>query len=334
MRPMRPPRLLLPFLLFFAARLLAQSPESLGKDLPFFQKQANTYGKWLDQAGLGQLLRVQDVEVRGDTACILYLGFYATDADTVLAQWERLKLDYKTLLRGDSLEKELYDRMLFLMAVPPGQGEIRLFNTYDLSITPCFARRIYTQNGQLRTAVKFCKSEDRQIRIAPCNVSRNGKPISAKTFQQQFSKAVLFQKLKPFLTQKYAKGKCDGRIPKITFLNDTEELHFEVRDLCREILIDESNPWWCEVLYGVGYLNTDQKNCIKRERLVAHITYEKNDGESGFVLKTKIDGAYGSGWYDNPRDNGYHDIQTDYPEYLRRYADKLNEEILQFLLKP
>jgi hypothetical protein len=71
------------------------------------------------------------------------------------------------------------------------------------------------------------------------------------------------------------------------------------------------------------------KTCIKRERLDIHIQYEETT--EGFRLITEINAAYGSGWYDKPRDNGYHDLQIDYPAELKRYADVLSQEIYQFL---
>ncbi|MDX2133477.1 MAG: hypothetical protein SFV52_01745 [Saprospiraceae bacterium] len=326
---MKPLQHLLPFFLLLPGAIIAQTAEPLGADIPFFQRQANVYQQWLEQSGLGAALRVEQVEVRADTQFILYLGFYTEDPDTALARWEQLRVDLRALDTGDSLEKALFDRMTYLMSVPPKQGEIRLFNTYDRSQTPCFARRIHLQDGRLRTAAKFCKSEERKITVNACNIKKDGRPMSAKAFQKQFAKDSVFQRLIPYLTQKYTRSRCDGRNPTIIFHNTSDELHFEVRDLCKEILTDEENPWWCEAL---GYLSGSNVNCIKRERLVGHITYEKDPSGTGFVLKTKIDGAFGSGWYDKPRDNGYHDIQAQYPGDLRRYADKLNEDIRQFLL--
>lgn len=312
--------------------LWAQPSENLGADAEFFKKQTQAYQAWLTQTGLDQILQVQDFELRADTLCILYLGFQGEDADSVQAQWQQAKADYAALGAGDSLENALFERMVYLMSIQPHQAEIRLFNTYDLSATPCFARRIYRRNGQLNTVARFCRSEERQIKIEQHSLKQNGRPLSSQSFQRQFSKEAVFKKIKPYLEQKYSRSPCDGRYPTIRFFDATEELFFEVKDLCKEVLTDEQNPWWCETLYRAGMLSKNGKNCIKRERLVAHIQYE-NTG-AGFLLRVKVDAAFGSGWYDKPRDNGYHDIQSAYPEYLRRYADKLNEEIRYLLLNP
>ncbi len=331
---MKPLFLFFPFLLLLQAAVCAQQPESLGADISFFRQQAVVYQQWLTHSGMGNTLRVADMEVRADTQCILFLGFYTTDADSAHAQWKRLGLDYQGLGTGDSLEKALFDRLIFLMEVPPKQGEVRVLNTFDLNVKPCFGRRIHLTSGQLRTAVKSCKSENQELVIRPCDLTRNGRPMSAKTFELAYSQSAVFEKLIPYLTQKYTQTQCDGRYPRIIFHNVVNELHFEVLDLCKEILTDEVNPWWCDLLYELGYLDKDTKNCIKRERIVGHITYEKNGAGAGFVLKTKIDAAYGSGWYDKPRNNGYHDLQNDYPDYLGRYARLLNENMRVYLSKP
>ena len=90
---------------------------------------------------------------------------------------------------------------------------------------------------------------------------------------------------------------------------------------------EPGNP---EALYGLGCGSC--KNCIKRERLDVHIAYLET--RQGYQLKLDVNAAYGSGWYDKPRDNGYHDIQLERPADLKKYADRLSSELYTFLSKP
>jgi hypothetical protein len=127
-------RLYLPFVisLLLSGGIFCQSTTSLLSYDSFFLKQSDIYQRWLDASGLGHTLRVQQVEVRNDSLLILYLGFQSDDADTVYAQWNKLKEDFLHLGVGGTLEQKLFRQMVYFMEIQPEQGQIRLFNTYDL----------------------------------------------------------------------------------------------------------------------------------------------------------------------------------------------------------
>lgn len=310
--------------------VLAQTTDLLSKDTDFFRQQAVLYQRWLDQDGLGGTLHVQETEVRGDSLVILYLGFYSTNIDTVFGQWDRLKADYELAGTGTSLEHTLFNKMTRFFGINPEQGQVRLFETYNLSVNPCFKVRILFQNDSIKIIEGRCKDESRIIAIRASDLSIANKKNSTATFKKMNTKKAVFDRLIPFLQQRYTQQQCDLRWPKFDLQSSSEELHFVVNDLCKEVLYDESNPWWCEVLKSWSCEGC--KNCIKRERLDVHIYYEAT--AEGFRLKTDIAASYGSGWYDKPRDNGYHVLDLDYPQYLKLYADKLSKEIFDFLTKP
>ncbi len=60
--------------LLFAPLVVSAQSEDLEKDLPFFKQQEGTYQRWLDQAGLGQVLRVHGTQIEQNRLS-LYLGF-------------------------------------------------------------------------------------------------------------------------------------------------------------------------------------------------------------------------------------------------------------------
>lgn len=317
-------------LIFYYSFSSAQTSDSLSKYADFFRQQTHTYQRWLDQNGFGQTLRVQEVEVRNDDLVILYLGFHTENADTVIAQWNKLKEDYQAVDSSVTLEKELFNKMTWYLDITPKQGELRLFNTYNLDSIACFKAKIYFQNDSIKTYQGLCKNEIRSIAVRSADLQKAGKKTSTTAFKKQFTKNAVFDSLVPYLRSRYERQNCDMRQPAFQLHGHSEEIHFVVTDLCKEVLYDESNPWWCEVLKS--WACEGCKNCIKRERLDVHIYYGATT--DGFTLKLDVAASYGSGWYDKPRDNGYHNLELDYPQYLRQYADKLSKEIFDFLTKP
>lgn len=323
----------LPLLLLLAcctmAALPAQTPDSLGRYADFFQRQSAEYQRWLQASGLGSTLRVVTTEVRGDSLVILYLGFYTEDTDSVFALWGRARADFAQTGAGASLERTLFHKMTWYLEVNPQQGQVRLFDTYDLDKTPCFKMRIFARHDSIVVRDGRCRNEERTIHLRAADLPRAGKKMNVTAFKKRYTKQYVYGKLTPYLRQRYERQACDNRRPTFTLHGASEELHFVVTDLCREVLYDETNPWWCEVLKS--WACESCKNCIKRERLDVHIYYEET-GE-GFRLKTDIAAGYGSGWYDKPRDNGYHNLELDYPAYLKTYADKLADELYRFLMQ-
>jgi len=316
--------LLLFLFLFFQTALPAQPPESLAPYRDFFEKQGVEYQKWLDGNGLGQVLRVQNVEVLRDTTVVLYLKFRSEDTDTVAAQWEQLKRDYALRQSGASLPKELFHKMTWYFSIAPRQGQVRLFDTYDEDRIACFKCNIRLRGGAVRDSVTGCKSEIRTLEVKATDLS-GLKPVSVAEFKKRNDKKAVFAKLAPWLETRYTRPQCPARTPRFDWYDRADELHFRVSDLCREVLTDEEDSWWCLVLCNC-------KTCAKRERLDLRIRYEETAG--GFKLHCDVSASYGSGFYDKPRDNGYHDLEVDYKTYLVRYADKLKEEIRVFLSKP
>lgn len=329
---MKHPHCTLFFSLLFSLTLpalTAQPTDRLNDYAPFFRQQSLTYQKWLDQSGLGAVLRVQDTEVRDDTLVLLYLGFHTENADTVWAQWQQLKTGYRNLGGASSLERELFDKMAYYLEIRPEQGQVRLFDTYHLGKTACFKTKIYALQDTVRTLEWRCMNEMRTVSVKASDLSASKKKLSSTAFKKQYGQQAVFDKLIPYFRNRYTRQQCDNRFPKFNLFSGGEDLHFTVNDLCKEVLTDESNPWWCKALYGAGCGSC--KNCIKRERLDIRIRYEAS--ADGFRLVTDINAAYGSGWYDKPRDNGYHDLQLDYPQALKTYADQLNEAIYQLLIR-
>ena len=313
--------LLLLFLIPFAATN-AQT-ENLTKDEPFFKEQADLYQKWLNHSGLGKILKVHALEVNPKELS-LYLSFNTEDTDLVIAQWEQLKSDF-TKQHSLSLEQQLFYKMIHLMEIRQGIGNVQLYDTYDLKLEPCFYVGIYFEDGVVRVDSSGCKSKVRKIAIDPSDLG-NMKKVAVADFKKQFDKTTVFNKIYNYAEKKFQKEVCQNRYPKVRLRESKENLRFEVIDLCREVLTDAANPTLCRLLQTIGY----DCNWVKREKLDFIITY--NNTPTGFELNLTIDGKYGSGYYEKVERGGYISMEIDFDEYLEVYADEFSEKLRRVIL--
>lgn len=311
LRPFWKGSVLLALIYFFSFPLIAQ--ENLLQDKPFFEKQTQLYQRWLDHSGLGQYLRVEEIEVK-EKHLSLYLRFPFSDIDSVLNAWDQLKADFEAT-SGISLEEKLFYKMTVLMEVRPSAASVQLYDTYDLRKEPLFFRGILFENGSVRVEESNPKSISLDINLYPKAIN-GGKAPSVADFHQQYSKETVFTSVKAYVQNRYEKTACEGRNPKVRILEDQAQLRFEVVDLCKEVLTD-GNPTLCEILRALG----NDCNWVKRELLTFTISYEKT--MEGFRLEMEIDGKYGSGFYDNVRRGGYLSMEVDFNEELERYTDEL-----------
>ena len=120
---------------------------------------------------------------------------------------------------------------------------------------------------------------------------------------------------------------CENRTPAVSLpMIDGNLMRFEVTDLCKEVLKDESNNTICD------FLSKYVKPCnwIKREKLTFSFTYQPREGS--FILKCEVEGKVGSGFYDQVGRGGYLDMEIDFDGSLKDYADKLQYELKNAIL--
>lgn len=299
---------------------LTAQKEDLTKDKAFFEQQAKLYQQWLAHNGLGKTLHVKTIEVEPQQVA-LYLAFPTENADSVAAAWDQLKKDYAALNTGLSLEQELFYKMLHVMELRQSVANVQLYNTYDTRLEPCFYRGIYVKDGAFHLDSSGCKSKKLDIYISPGDLS-GAKKHSASSFQKQYTQQYVFDKIHQYAKQRYEQQKCENRIPAVSPpLIDGNLMRFEVTDLCKEVLKNESNNAFCDFLSK--YLKPC--NWIKREKLTFSFIYQQKD--NGFLLKCEVEGKVGSGFYDQVGRGGYLDMEIDFDGYLKDYADKLQYEL-------
>lgn len=307
-----------------AASLWAQI-ENLTEDEAFFLEQKAEYQRWLNQAGLGKYLRVQDMRVEPERVR-LYLGFYASGADTIVDIWNQLKAAHESR-PGPNFEEYLFFRMCNLMSLRQQAAVIEIYDTYDLSREPLFFRGIYYDNRRVQVAENNPKgAQSRYIQIKPSDIKTT--PRSGKAnFSRQYTKEYVFDQIMQFMQQKYAKSPCDQRKPAIHPKPYEDYLRFDVSDLCREVIKDAQNPTICRWLKRLGY------NCNWTARELLSFTFVYVPTSDGFTLHLTLEGRVGSGYYSDVKRRGYMDMELDFKQELEEYADAMVFEIKKYLTR-
>jgi hypothetical protein len=286
--------------------------EDLSSDSEFFKKQAGIYQQWLDYAGFGKVLKVQTIEVSPQQLS-LYLGFQYQDIDTIEVAWKMLKANFERTGQV-TLEQELFYKMVNLMAVGQSVANVQIYDTYDLTKAPLFFRGISFKDGMVQVEESGHRSKIKDVVLAPSDF-KNLKSLPVKDFKQKYDRQTVFDKIVACSKRRFERTTCEQRNPRVEVLENRQVLRFEVTDLCREVLPNETNPLLCSVLNRIGY----DCNWVKREMLIFRIEYQQT--AAGFQLRIELDGKYGSGFYDNVRRGGYHSMDIDFEDYLSRYAD-------------
>jgi len=301
--------------------------EDLTKDLPFFTQQMDNYQRWLNQSGLGELLKVEDINVEKDRLS-LYLSFPFEDIDSVMTAWGALKEGYEvnSLI---TLEQALFYKMIHFMEVRQAMADVQIFDTYDLKKEPLFMRAIYFEDDSVQVEENNPKSEIREVKIQAVSFE-NKKDASLEEIQKTYSKEWVFDIVYSYAEERFCEScyentNCSDRIPEIRVLEQNDVLRFEVTDLCREVIVDARNTPICRILNLVGR----DCNWVKREKLEFIFTYTPNN--EGFLLGVEIDGKYGSGRYDKVPRGGYYSMDIDYDGYLKDYADVFSNQLKQIL---
>ena len=298
--------------------------DDLTKDSEFFQKQAQLYQRWLDHSGLGNMLRVQTVEVKPQELS-LYLEFPFENIDSVATAWKVLKTAYDRT-HSITLEQELFYKLVNLMEVRQSLANVQLYDTYDLRKEPLFFRGIRFVDGRVLVEESNARSKIEEISLQPADF-KNMKTWSVQDFRQKYDRQTVYNKILECARLRFERKACDTRYPKLRLLENQDVLRFEVVDLCREVLTDEANPTLCRILRSVGF----DCNWVKREMLTFEITYRETS--TGFQIKIDLDGKYGSGLYETVRRGGYLSMEIDFDDYLERYSDGFREYLRQCIFK-
>jgi hypothetical protein len=312
---------------FLPLLLAAQTTSNLKSDSLFFREKAKEYDKWLKASGLGKVLRVQTVFVKPEVIS-LDLVFTTENLDSIKALWKGLKKDFQQQDRGVSLEKELYYKMLYFMEIQPSQGYVQVYDTYNPLKNVCFRRSMAFLNNAFIVDSADCKTQTQEFIVESVNLS-NLRAVPKGNMTRLMSKEAVFHKIMTYVEKRFKTERCTLRFPKIDMISTQEELYFRVTDLCKEVLTDEINPWWCSVLEPAC---SSCQNCTKREMLEMRIKYAPTS--NGYQITVITDAKFGSGWYREVKRGAYKNMELDYRKYVEEYSKKFRDQLLTELKKP
>lgn len=317
------------FPLFFFFPFLLFSQESLLKDTAFFREQTKLYQKWLEEEGLSQVFEIRDFLILPqnkvkDVHLSLRLRFLVQEKDSALRIWAGANQQY---LQNEKipLQEALFDKMTYFMQVPEDNASIQI-QLLD------GRRGIFIYLDESKLVIEG--TEQKSIEPDPISISlkHTGKKMTQAQFDAKYTNEYVLGQVFAFAQNRYQKQKatCKGRQARVQKLRSAEnQLRFEVLDLCLEVLTDEQESPICGFYQMLG----GDCNWKTREWLTCTFTYLPNPTSGGFSLHLRVDGKVGSGYYDALPRSAYHDMETDYKEYLERYADKIMEEVRVYLLR-
>jgi hypothetical protein len=343
---------LLSIVLLFSVWHCAAQNEDLTQSTTFFQQQAQEYQHWLDQSGIGAVLRLQVIEPRPQELP-LYLAFRYKNIDSIKVAWKTLKRQFDAA-NATTLEHALFYKLIFLMEVPDTLANIQIYNSYEPDGVILFFRGIYFDGKKVvvdssgsraaETSLSITLGELRPFFKGTTNSTNSKadeasfllrleelKPFFKGTTEQlkaQFSKRAVFYRIYQFAKQRYESKYQPYRKPRVEVRDSFDLLRFEVKDLSREVLTDADQPYWCNLLRR---WKISDCNWVKREMLTFLVDY-KESAPGIFRIGINIDGKVGSGYYEQIRDNGYRPMDEDFKTYLDNYAKKICLEVYHYLL--
>lgn len=295
-------------------------------DKAFFKAQEAVYQQWLEDAGLGEILKVQEVEVEPDLVS-LYLAFHFTDIDSMFNAWNQLKVEFDQ--RNDiTLEQQLFYKFIHILDIPESDGNVQVFDKYTLE-KYCLYWGIYFEEGEVKSEHEhLCNKFSKTFQIDPVDFS-TAKKITADSIKNRLTRSKVFDEIFRFARQRFEQPACDDRIPLVRLRENKTVLRFEADDLCREVLLDETNHVLCRIANRLRF----SCNTISRERLNFTFTYEPT--EEGFQLSCEIDGKYASGSFGRkPKRGDYKNMEEGtFKEYLELYADLFIQDLRQILVR-
>lgn len=320
-------------LLLFTSLCHGYAQENLNKSVPFFEKTVSKYQHWLDGSDLGPAIHVHSVEVKNDTLLVVFLRFQASDPDSAKAVWLQLQADYLKKTDGDTLVDLLLDKVAWYFEVPRHQVRIYLSDNNRGPKALCWEARVMPglEHGAFLQEKNYeCgfKSQDFPVSIGPQDLNGLSRPSKAD-FQKKMDKKAVFQRLEPWLVERFQKQQLDSGWSHIKFLDRWNTLKFEVTDLRKTVIDTDESSWLCEVLCGCA-------TCQPNERLEVVLKYQPlDDGTGGFELAATISAMYGSGIW-KPREGGWHDLDNEPAKkaLLRKYGEQLMFDIKTYLVRP
>ncbi|MEM7658780.1 MAG: hypothetical protein AAF399_21830 [Bacteroidota bacterium] len=303
--------------------------QNLQADAAFFHAQTKSFDRWLGREGLGDYLSVYALDVQEDKL-LLYLQFTheesendSTRLDQAVASWKLVKTYYDSL-HSRRLEEAMLHQLSFLMEVNQREVQVLLYDTHDKEKHAVFMRFLYFWQGKVKVRERGqMKSETVRIRLkAPAGQGRAEERLSLEGGYQQTS---VFQAITAYCQQRFTNVRCEGREAHLEPIQEEEVLHFQVWNLCREVLYYMDKSELNQFLSWLGV----EADWAKREMLDVQITYSQQP--DGIELVLILNGKIGSGLFEEDRRGGYYNMEDDFDDAFAKYAQRFKTDLTTYL---
>lgn len=309
---------------------LGGAQDFLGNDFAFFQKKTQSYQAWLEAKGLGGYLNADSAVLKKNGYELeFFLSLRTHDPDSAAAMWQALVAGFPAENPSETLQEALCRTFYRFMEIPPAQGNVQIYfpRQDNRGYNPCFYVWLWQDGGQIReeSRINYCKSQPFEISVRPPRVARTCAGAEASMIGREQAR-VVFDKILRYARQRYERKVCAERTPRVGEDEMTDfRLSFAVTDLCREVLTNERESLWCQMVQRVW----GPCNDMRRERL--EFTFFYNPSPDGYTLSVTLTGKFGSGVY-VPRISGYTDMEPDFEEdFLKPYVKQFQRDLKQYL---
>ncbi len=327
------------FIISFFVFTIGYGQEYLGNDTLFFEKKAQLYQYWLEKKGLGDVLKVEKVQLsHNDLNLELLLSIKETNLDQAINIWQSLVQKFNAGPTDIDLKTYLYESFVRMMEINPDQGNLQIY--IPLPIQPrngktefnrCFYVWYWAENNQIQeeTRINMCKGPQPitvKIELPNLMLVRNSEKVS---ISRRVNGASVFSKIEQYAHQRYDDQGLTKDTPSHidVIYKDDYRLEFTVNDIRREVLTDEKRGLWCQF---VNYWWGDCDD-VRRERLEFKFRFIPTN--NGYLLDGTLTGKFGSGVF-VPRASGYMDMEPDFLEdYLKPYIRRFEQDLKQYLEK-
>ncbi len=318
--------------ILFTFGCLISFAQDLSQDLPFFKERMAGYQAWLNETGMGKILKVHDVNVEPEDYVNLFLSVetkYSNrdkQSDYAEQAWQDVRAAFN---RSSTIpfESKLLLKMLHLFELEPGQATVQFYDTYDVSQHNFVFYGIYHENQEVKVKSEVgSKSTSHDF---PLIISGVGQGMTARTRSYACSGdegvVALFNDVKSFMEEEYGSNtlKISGKIIDL----DLGIFQISVQPLYREV-IQEGELALCEWLRGLGFSNC---TTLKKEWLIFTFTLEERNNRP--YLSCELEGKFSDKPYVFGKRGNFVAIDNDAQSkvLLQNYGDDKMGRLQEYL---
>ena len=279
------------------------------------------YQVWLDEVGLGEMLRVDSVEVKNETLHLI-LKPNVSKGDSAKGAWFLLKQIYDQQ-HSHELEEVLYynaanafqvklDKLIVEVLDDYNNACLWVELSYDMEKRKVIKRQSICKTKKAEFTMDIGEIKNKALKFDMSDDLKNRKQVYAAILR--YAKAEYSPLRKgDEVVFRYEPGQND-------------KLVFMVIGLRQEVLKAEDNLWIGDFLNWTT--NTHDYDWRKVEVLQFTITYKKANNQQ-IHLSCEIDGRYGSGYYKTTDWHKCIPMDPEFDWYLQDYTNAFRTQLYE-----